>query len=221
MRESYHESLDEVVADLVQMADDIAVAVRDCTKALLEGDLQAAEQVISNDEKIDAKHDDIENRCFILLARQAPVAGELRTIVAALRMVTDLGRMGDLAAHVAKIARLRYPTKAVPEPLTENFKRMAELAENMVIEAGQTLHNKDVNVASALAQNDEEIDELRREQFKVVLGDDWNHGVAAAVDVALLGRYYERISDHAVAMGRRLIYLVTGETPEGEDWPTT
>lgn len=221
MRETYHESLDEIIDDLVQMAHDIAVAVRDATRALLDGDLTAAEQVISNDEKIDARHDDIEQRCFILLARQAPVAGELRTIVAALRMVTDLGRMGDLAAHIAKIARLRFPTKAVPEPLQANFSRMAELVEAMVVEAGRTLDAKDVNVAGGLAKNDEEIDALRREQFKVVLGDDWQHGVEAAVDVALLGRYYERVSDHAVALGRRLIYLVTGEAPEGEDWPTT
>lgn len=221
MRESYHGELDGVIADLVDMTDEVCTAVRLATKALLEADLETAEAVISDDAKLDAKHDDIESRCFVLLARQAPVAGELRTLVAALRMVTDLGRMGDLAAHIAKIARLRYPEVAVPEPLRANFKRMAEIAEKMVDEAGETLREKNIEAAGTLAESDEEMDDLRRNQFRIVLGREWEHGVEAAVDVALLGRYYERIADHSVALGRRLIYLVTGEVPEGENWPTT
>ena len=115
MRDSYREQLDDILADLVQMAQVVSSAVRTSTTALLEADIHLAEQVISEDEKLDLKQVDIESRAFSLLARQAPVAGELRILVATLRMVTELERMGDLAAHVAKIARLRYPETAVPE----------------------------------------------------------------------------------------------------------
>lgn len=218
MRDSYREELDSVVDDLVDMSKLVRVAVGSATKALLNADLQLAEQVISNDEKIDTAHNDIEHRCFSLLARQAPVAGELRTVVAALRMVAEMARMGDLSAHVAKIARMRFPEKAVPADLEPNFSRMAEVAEHMVSTAGETLKSRDVAVAKRLSENDEEMDELRRSQFRIMLGDEWTHGVEAAVDVALLGRYYERIADHAVSMGRRVIYVVTGETAADTTW---
>ena len=134
-------------------------------------------------------------------------------------MVAELERMGDLAAHVAKIARLRYPERAVPEALRANFIRMGDVAEKMVVGAGQTLIDRNIQVAEELRSRDEEMDELRRTQFRVLLSDDWPYGVEAAVDVALLGRYYERIADHAASMARRVIYVVTGEFPETEYWP--
>ncbi len=218
LRESYHESLNSVVTDLVSMTDAVREAVRLGTKALLEADLATAEAVISDDAKLDAIHDDLEARCFSLLARQAPVAGELRTIVAAMRMVADLARMGDLAAHVAKIARLRYPEKAVPEGLVPNFTLMARVAEEMVQTAGRALGERNAHDAAKLADSDEEMDELRKGQFRVLMGKDWPYSVEAAVDVALLGRYYERIADHAVIMASRVIYVVTGLHPEGENW---
>ena len=211
MRDSYREQLDDILADLVQMSQEVAVAVRTSTTALLEADIHLAEQVISGDEKLDARQADIEGRSFSLLARQAPVAGELRTLVATLRMVTELERMGDLAAHVSKIARLRYPEKAVPETLRPSFIRMGDVAEKMVLTAGQTLSDRNIQTAQELRARDEEMDELRRTQFRVLLSDDWAYGVEAAVDVALLGRYYERIADHAVSLARRVVYLVTGE----------
>ncbi|WP_298135272.1 phosphate signaling complex protein PhoU [Micropruina sp.] len=218
MRESYREDLDSVVTDLVGMTERVRTAVRLSTKALLEADLAVAEQVISDDALLDAQHDDLEARCFVLLARQAPVAGELRTIVAAMRMVADLARMGDLACHVAKIARLRYPTPAVPEGLVPNFELMARVAEEMVATAGRALSNRNAHDASKLADSDEEMDELRKSQFRILLGTEWPYSVEAAVDVALLGRYYERIADHAVIMAGRVIYVVTGNHPEGENW---
>jgi phosphate transport system protein len=138
--------------------------------------------------------------------------------VAALRMVADLARMGDLAAHVAKIARMRYPKQAVPESMQPNFRRMATLAEEMVQIAGRTLRDRNVLDAEKMADDDEEVDNLRTHQFRLLLDENWDHGVEAAVDCALLGRYYERIADHAVLMGSRVIYIVTGMQPEGENW---
>lgn len=216
MRDSYHQQLDSVVDDLVEMSRLVCTAVRHGTRALLTADIQIAEQVISGDLRIDDAHQDIERRCFSLLVHQAPVASELRTVVAALRMVTEMSRMGDLAAHVAKVARMRYPEKALPASIEGNFARMAEIAEEMVARAGTTLRTRNVAVARELAHVDEEMDELRRSQFRILLADEWPYGVEAAVDVALLGRYYERIADHAVSMGRRLVYVVTGEV-DGED----
>ncbi len=219
MRDSYHEALDAVVSDLVKLTGLVQTALKEATVALLEANLDKAEEVISADSRIDAIHDDIEARCFSLLARQAPVAGELRTVVAAMRMVADLARMGDLSAHIAKISRLRYPDHAVPEGLVPNFTLMARVAEEMVATAARSLSERNAHDAGKLAESDEEMDELRKSQFRVLMAKDWPYTVEAAVDVALLGRYYERIADHAVLMAGRVIYVVTGLLPEGENWP--
>jgi phosphate transport system protein len=220
MRDSYHEALDSVVDDLVDMTGLVQAALREATSALLNADLATAEEVISADARIDILHDELETRCFSLLARQAPVAGELRTVVAAMRMVADLARMGDLSAHIAKIARLRYPEHAVPEGLVPNFTLMARVAEEMVATAARSLSERNAHDAGKLAESDEEMDELRKSQFRVLLSKEWPYSVEAAVDVALLGRYYERIADHAVLMASRVIYVVTGLLPEGENWPS-
>lgn len=218
MRNSYQDDLATMVEDLVAMARLVRTAVSNGTKALLDADLQRAEQVISEDEEIDSAQEDIEKRCFALLARQAPVAAELRTVVSALRMVSAMSRMGDLASHVAKIARMRFPEHAVPKHLQPNFERMAKLADQMIARAADTLKTPDAAVAAELAAIDEEMDELRRNQFRILFDDEWEHGVEAAVDVALLGRYYERIADHAVSLGRRVAFVVTGEHDDRETW---
>ncbi len=221
MRESYRNELESVVNQIVLMTNSVRTAVRDATKALVEADLATAERVISEDSIIDEMHDNIEERCFVLLARQSPVAGELRTVVSAMKMISGLGRMGDLAAHVAKIARMRYPEKAVPASIEGSFREMAAIADDMIRTAGHTLSDRDAEKAEELAVQDEQMDELRKNQFKDLLAEDWAGTVEQAVDAALLGRYYERIADHAVSMAGRVIFLVTGEAPEGEDWPTT
>lgn len=221
MREFYRNDLESVVNELASMSDSVQIAVRDATQALLTADLQRAERVISGDVRIDAAHDALEQKAFTILARQAPVAGDLRTLVAVIQMDAALGRMGDLAAHVAKIARMRYPERAVPDSLVPNFERMSTVAQAMIGNVGRVLAERNLAEAEALAGQDEEMDQLRTKQFQVILGDDWAYGVEAAVDAALLGRYFERIADHAVSMGRRVIYIITGEFPEGEDWPTT
>jgi len=221
VRKIYQSDLESVVNELVVMSDSIQIAVRDATRALLEANLQLAERVIGGDTRIDAMHDELEMRAFTIMARQAPVAGELRTLVAVIQMVAALGRMGDLAAHVAKIARLRYPEHAVPPSLNDNFAQMSRVAQEMVGNVGRVLAERNLADAEQLAEEDEVMDNLRSEQFRVILGDDWTDGVESAVDVALLGRYYERIADHAVSMGRRIIYIITGDLPEGENWPST
>ena len=220
MRDNYRESLESVVHDLVEMTGLVQVAVQEATLALLDADLAVAEKTISADVELDHRHDDLEARCFSLMARQAPVAGELRTLVAALRMVADLARMGDLAAHIAKIARLRYPECAVPEGLRPNFTLMARVAGEMVETAGRSLLERNAHDAGKLADSDDEMDELRKSQFRLLLDKEWSYGVEAAVDVALLGRYYERIADHAVLMASRVIYVITGLLPAGENWPS-
>ncbi|MFT8394868.1 phosphate signaling complex protein PhoU [Propionibacterium sp.] len=221
MREYYHSELDEVVNQLVTMSDSVQVAVRGATNSLLSASLVDAEHVISGDVRVDAMHDQLETQCFNLLARQAPVAGELRIIVAATQVIADLGRIGDLAAHVAETARRRYPDKAVPEILEDSFHRMSEVGEAMIGKAGRTLADRNLEEARSLVDDDDEIDRLRSDQFRALVSPEWTYGVEKAVDTALLGRYYERIADHAVAMGRRIIYIITGDAPEGENWPTT
>jgi phosphate transport system protein len=134
-------------------------------------------------------------------------------LVASLRMVTDLERMGDLSVHVAKVARLRYPEGAVPEVLRETITSMADTADEMIAQAADIVANRDVDAALELEQADDRMDKLRTSMFRTLLSEHWDSGVEPAVDMALLGRYYERIGDHAVSMARRMIYLVTGQHP--------
>ncbi len=183
------------------------------TDALLHADLSAAELVISGDLAIDEARERIENDSFEILARQAPVAGDLRMLVASLRMVADLERMGDLSVHIAKVARLRYPTKAVPAVLEPVIAEMAKTADEMIAAAAEIVETRDVHAAQELEQSDDEMDRLRQSMFRTLLSDDWSEGVEPAVDMALLGRYYERIGDHAVSMARRIVFLVTGQHP--------
>lgn len=216
MRATYRGQLHEIVLDLVRILDLVRVAVHDATTALLSADLQLAEQVISNDRAIDDIAEEVEHRTFSTLARQAPVAGELRTVFSAIRLLTELTRMGDLAAHVAKIARLRFPEVAVPEPLHDNFRQMAAVVEEMVADAAAVLRSSDVEGAAALAVADRKVDELRREQFQALVNGTWEDTIESAVDCALLGRYYERIADHAVEVGQKMIYIATGTLPGPE-----
>ncbi len=216
MREAYFDQLDSIVDELVTMTRDVKVAVRKATVSLLTADIEVAEQVISDDARIDAERERIEERAFELLALQQPVASDLRMLVAALRMVAELERMGDLSVHVAKVARLRVPAVAIPAELLPTVERMADVAESMVGRAADIIADRDVEAARALEESDEEMDRLRRSSFRVMLDDSWPHGVEPAVDMALLGRYYERIADHAVSLARRVVYLVTGETVTAE-----
>jgi len=213
MREAFHDQLGSIFDDLAVICSQVEEAVSGATEALLKGDAEIAERVISADIEIDRARERVEDKAFSLLSLQAPVAGDLRVVVAALRMVTELERMGDLSVHVAKIARLRVPNVAVPEEIRPTVSRMAVVAEDMVHRVHEIITSRDVAAAIALGRDDEEMDQLRRRSFTELLSDSWTHGVEAAVDVALLGRYYERIADHAVSVANRVVFVVTGENP--------
>ena len=215
MRDAFHDQLDGIFGDLAAIGRLVETAVEQATRALLTADASLAEQVISSDAEIDLARERVEDDAFQLLSLQAPVAGDLRVVVAALRMVTELERMGDLSVHVAKIARLRVPNVAVPEQIRPDIERMAHVAEAMVRRSTIIIAERDVDAALELRRDDEEIDRLRRDSFVTLLADDWRHGVEAAVDAALLGRYYERIADHAVSIANRVVFVVTGESPQG------
>lgn len=211
MRAQYYEQLDAIVDDLVNLTGTVRRAVADATKALLEADGHIAESVIAGDKDIDEQTEMIEERTLLLLATQQPVATDLRQLIATLRMLADLQRMGDLSVHVAKIARRRMPESAVPLHLHPTIVSMAAVADSMIESASRIVANRDVAKAAQLEAEDDEMDLLRKDLFRSLLGDSWEYGVEPAVDVALLGRYYERIGDHAVSMARRVVYLVTGQ----------
>jgi len=213
MRYAFHDQLDSIFSDLADICRQVETAVRLATDALLNARVDVAEQVISGDAAIDQARERVEDTALSLLSLQAPVAGDLRTVVAALRMVSELERMGDLAEHVAKIARLRTPNNAVPDAARETVSRMAAVAEDMVCRVAAVIEERDVDQAAALRQDDEEMDRLRRDIFTQLFNKQWDASIEAAVDLALLGRYYERIADHAVSVAGRVIFVVTGETP--------
>lgn len=211
MRDQYYDQLDSIVDDLVTLTGTVRKAVAAATAALLNADGPLAESVIAGDKEIDETTEAIEERALLLLATQQPVATDLRQLVATLRMLTDLQRMGDLSVHVAKVARLRMPDVAVPTTLQPTIMAMASVADQMIHAASRIVANRDVDAASRLEDTDDEMDRLRKDLFRALLGGEWEHGIEPAIDLALLGRYYERIGDHAVSMARRVVYLVTGE----------
>jgi phosphate transport system protein len=214
MRDTYHDELDAISASLVEMTNLVGSAMSRATTALLDADLKLAEMVIANDEAVDALYRETEARAFDLLARQQPVASDLRVLVTSLRMVADLERMGDNAVHVAKIARRRYPSSAVPATLRSNVLQMGHAAEEIVAKAGSVIAGRDIAMAAELEKDDDVMDELHRQLFTSILDDEWSAGVEAAIDITLAGRYYERFADHAVSVARRVVYLVTGERPD-------
>ncbi|MGW2375623.1 MULTISPECIES: phosphate signaling complex protein PhoU [Kitasatospora] len=211
MRDAYHEELDAIGDSLVEMARLVGSALGRATTALLDADLALAEGVIAADEKINDLHHDLENRAIDLLARQQPVATDLRIVVTSLRMSADLERCGDLARHVAKVARMRYPESAVPADLQSTVLELGQLAQRLVAKAGLVIATKDVDKALEMEQDDDRIDALHRELLSHLIDERWHHGIETAVDITLVGRYYERFADHAVSVAKRVVYLVTGE----------
>lgn len=192
------------------MCDLAGTAMERATRALLDADIVAAEAVISGHEDLVVREVQAEADAFALLALQAPVAGDLRVVVSSLQNVADLERMGALALHVAKTARRRHPAHAIPENLNGYFAEMARIAVDIGRDVKDVVLSRDPDKAAKLAEDDDAMDVLHRDLFSVLLNHRWPFPVATAVDVTLLGRYYERFADHAVEIGRRVIFQITG-----------
>jgi phosphate transport system protein len=211
MRKAYHEELDRIAESLVEMTHLAASAMSRATTALLDADVHLADSVITADAYIDARREQIDLLSFDLLALQQPVATDLRVVVTSMRMSSDIERMGDLARHVAKVARLRYPASAVPPELRGTFREMGSVAELIVEKTGSVIARRDVEGALEVARDDDAMDRLHRDLFAQVTSADWPHDTETAVDITLLGRYYERFADHAVSVAERVVWIVTGE----------
>ena len=211
MRNAYLVQLDSIRDELLILTGLVRDALGRATIALLDGDREIAEQVILGDARVDLLREEVEEHSFELLSLQNPVAGDLRMLVASLHMVGELERMGDLSVHVAKVARMRVPARAVPLDLAPQFARMASVCDLMIGKVEQVIAVPDPAAARELDKADEEMDRLRAATFRALLGSQWPYGVEAAVDIALLGRYYERVADHAVSVARRVVFLATGE----------
>jgi len=211
MREQFQEELDAVSATLVQMAGMVKTAMENATTALLTADLTLAEKVIADDLIIDEMQHELDARTINLIARQSPVATDLRTLVTSLRMSADLERMGDLAHHIAKSARMRYPATAVPPELSLTIEEMGRVCGKIIEKTSLVLKNKDTDQALEVEKDDDEIDALHRKIITTLLDPNWKHGIETAIDMTLLGRYYERCADHAVSIARRVYFLVKGK----------
>ena len=210
MRTAYQERLAALMAQLNQMCEMAGTAMQGACEGLLRADIQRAESVILGQEEITALSFRAEEIAFSLLALQAPVATDLRAVVSALQIAADLERMGALAAHVAKIARRRYPDHVVPEEVEKLFADMGAVAVALCNGACDVLSSRDASKAAQISHDDDEMDDLHRQLLTALINPEWKHGVAAAVDVALLGRFYERFADHAVQIARRVIFQATG-----------
>jgi phosphate transport system protein len=211
MREEFRSDLGEISHMLVSMAEAVRTAMSNATTALLTPDETVAELVIARDAEINATYRLVEDKVYSLLAQQAPVASDLRLVLTALHAAADLERMGDLAVHVSRTARRRFPNPAVPELLVEVFREMGDVADRIAGRIAKALATSDAALAARLERDDDVMDDLHRQLFAVMFSPKWTEGTEAAVDTALLGRFYERYADHAVNVGQHVVFLVTGE----------
>jgi phosphate transport system protein len=213
MRDQYRDQLSALADALANMCLEVATALELATRALLEADLQLAEQVITEDVRIDDLRTDAEEKAFGLLALQSPVATDLRVVVAAIHGAGDIERMGDLALHVAQAARRRHPQPVLPDEVVPYFAEMGRIGTALARKAATAMRNRDVAMAATLEADDDAMDDLHRHIFRMLMAPSWAHGVGPAVDITLLGRFYERYADHAVTVARRVVYVVTGRMP--------
>ncbi|MEO7193652.1 MAG: phosphate signaling complex protein PhoU [Pseudonocardiaceae bacterium] len=220
MRATFRAELDELMTDLARMARLAGQMVINASIALHQIDLARAGLVIADCEQLNAMHADTERRCVTLLALQAPVAGDLRVLVAALHALGHVRRMGHLARHIALVARLKHPNPMVSSTVRPVLARMGLLASQLAEDAATAIENQDPSSGRRLAAADDEVDALLRHLFAILFAADWPHSVEQAVDAALIGRYYERFGDHAVAIARQVCYMATGRTSEPEDGET-
>ena len=211
LRSAFQDELDGVTQTLTDLSTRVSEAITNATHALLTANITEAEAVIASDDQIDDIQHDLDARIIDIIARQQPVASDLRALVTALRMSADLERMGDMAHHIAKITRLRHPGAAVPSELLLTIEEMGKVARSISDKVGGVINSRDIETALEVEKDDDEMDKLHRKLFTTLLDDQWAHGTETAIDITLIGRYYERYADHAVSVARRVYFLVTGK----------
>ena len=214
MRDAYQEQLDRLANGLADMCNLVAEALDNATRALLRADLQLAEQVITDDARIDDLRTAAEEQAFTLLVRQAPVATDLRIVVSGLHAAGDIERMGDLALHIAEAARRRHPDLVMPAEVAPYLAEMGRVGSALARKAGEVIRTRDLERASQIETDDDAMDDLHRHLFTMLLNPTWPHGIGPAVDITLIGRFYERYADHAVALAHRVVYVITGRMPD-------
>lgn len=210
MRTAYHEKLSRLNDQLAAMCGLAATGMEQATTALLQDDIDAADHVIGSQGQLSEMGMHVEESCIALLALQQPVAGELRRIISAIRLAADLDRMGALAVHVGKIVRRRHPEPVLPTETRDLFAQMGTVAVQLGSIAKDVLRNHNPEQAARIRAQDDAMDDLHRRLFDVLTGSEWRHDAQTTVDVALLGRFYERFADHAVEVGRRVFFQETG-----------
>jgi phosphate transport system protein len=208
------QQLAELAELLGRMCTAAAEALNQATVALLDSRVRLAEQVVAGDAKIDTLRARVEDTAAEALLFHAPVAGDLRAVVSAIRCAGDIERMGDLALHVADVVRMRHPAPALPPEVHEDFREMGRVAVQLAMKAADVVRSRNVIMAVELDADDDAMDVLHRQMFTVLMDPQWPHGVTAAVDMTLLARYYERFADHAVVVARETVYAVTGQEPD-------
>jgi len=211
IRSVFQDELDNISQSLVDLTAMVSTSMTKATTAILSCDLKLAEEVIATDVKIDDYQHETDSRIIDIIARQQPVASDLRALVTALRMGSDLERMGDLAHHVAKVARLRHPNAAVPPELVSIIEAMGVAAVHITEKVGVVISTRNTEMALEVERDDDVMDDLHRKLIAVLIEPTWKHGIETAIDLTLLGRYYERYADHAVSISRRVYFLVTGK----------
>jgi phosphate transport system protein len=216
VRQVFQNELHEVQDRLVEISDSVATIMEKASGAFLGGDVAKADEAIALSETNEEKALALDELVIKILARQSPVARDLRILVSALRISASLERMGALAGHIASIARYRYPGSAVPASLRSTFEEMGALDIKLANKVTEVLRNTDVDQARAIQAEDERVDELHRHVFDVVLADDWKENAMFTVDVTLASRYFERFADHVVDISSKVSYLTTGEWHEAE-----
>ena len=211
LRSAFQDELDGVTQSLLDLSSLVSSAITQATHALLTADLSEAEAVIAADDRVDEIQHELDARIIDIIARQQPVASDLRALLTALRMSADLERMGDMAHHIAKITRLRHPGAAVPSELLLTIEEMGKVARLISDKVGGVINSKDIDKALEVEKDDDEMDLLHRRLFTALLEPSWPHGIETAIDMTLIGRYYERYADHAVSVSRRIHFQVTGK----------
>ena len=203
MRVIFNQELQQLGSDLQSMAQQVATAIERAAESLRHGDIIIAEQVIDADERINDLQRDIDDMCVMLLARQQPVAGDLRNVISALRMAQTLERQGDLARHIAAIARGRYPEPPVPEPVLGLILQMADHAVKAGQDVVRLIETQDLSLAAQIQTNDSELDALHRRSFQMILDPANELSRQQVVDAVLMGRFLERFGDHSTSAPRR------------------